>query len=230
MKLLAIALASCASSLGVLAWATSPESPRAAGASLARADAQAESKLSETPAPDDDGPRADHRLEAPPPRVEGVVATAAMPSVDPAMYDVLWPRWPQPQPYVDALATARSYFHASEELARLDRDLPVDLDPALRTPQNYPDYFAALGERDRLVAPFLAIPPPSPDEPLPALNLWSHGDAIAAEYARWSREDLLVEQWRIARAAYAESKRVLDLRLERGPYETVRRDASTAFG
>jgi hypothetical protein len=115
---------------------------------------------------------------------------------------------------------ARRYFHAVVTVEELERALPADPESNTRTPERFPGYFAAVGVRDELAIPFTQLPRPSQLEPLPSLDLAAAGDDFARIYRNWSREDLLVENWRITRSAYAESARVLTERVANGPYDS----------
>jgi hypothetical protein len=122
----------------------------------------------------------------------------------------------------DPFGAARTYFHAQVRVEQLASELPPDVDRANVPSALYPDYVAAVEDATQLYAAFAAIQPPAASEPLPSLDLWAKDEALAGIYRGASREELLFEDWRIQRAAYAESKRILDERLLNGPYEVAR--------
>jgi len=139
----------------------------------------------------------------------------------------IWAAAPEPvaaEPLVvapeEAERIARRYFHAQVTLEELERALPPESEADPRTPASFPGYFAAMAERDQYNAELAQLPAPARDEPLPVLDLYAEGDDFERIYRNWTREDLLLENWRISRAAYAESARVLADRLTNGPYDT----------
>ena len=99
---------------------------------------------------------------------------------------------------------ARHYFHAQVNVEELERALPADDATKPRTAECFPGYFAAVAERDQFNVALGHLPAPTSTEALPLLDLFAEGDDFARIYRAWSREDLLVEHWRISRAAYAE--------------------------
>jgi hypothetical protein len=122
----------------------------------------------------------------------------------------------------DPFGAARTYFHAQVRVEQLASELPPDVDRANVPSALYPEYAAAAEDATQLYTAFAAIQPPTASEPLPSLDLWAKDEALAGIYRGASREELLFEDWRIQRAAYAESKRILDQRLLDGPYEVTR--------
>lgn len=138
-----------------------------------------------------------------------------------------WPVAAQPAAVVQRLVAtaeaervARRFFHAQVNVEELERALPADVELNPRTPERFPGFFAAIAEREQLGVQLTQVPPPQAREVLPALDLHAKGSCFERIYGNWPREDLLVENWRISRAAYAESSRVLDDRLTNGPYDT----------
>ncbi|HTF88142.1 MAG TPA: hypothetical protein VK843_07005 [Planctomycetota bacterium] len=125
---------------------------------------------------------------------------------------------------------ARSYFRAFVDVEELERALPAESESDPRTPERFPGYFAARARRDELSMQLTQIQPPGPEEALPILDLRAEGRHFERAYRNWSREDLLVEHWRISRAAHAESFRLLADRLKNGPYEAKALEQSFALG
>jgi len=212
MRALAIGLALSVGAVAALAWIASPD-PLAPG--------PAPSSVERAPEPIIVASAASERIEVA--RTEPI-AIVYGPTA-----------WLEPQPAAleaprDVVATARAHFHAQVRVEELARDLPSGADGSESFRAQHPDYVAALDEFTATYVPFAAIQPPEASEPLPALDLWAKDERLARVYRGLSREELLLEHWRIERAAYAESKRVLDERLAHGPYDVRRRDGPIADG
>lgn len=137
---------------------------------------------------------------------------------------------PAPSPAA-AEHIARRYFHAVvvvEELAAL---LPAEDETNPRTRERFPGCFAALDERSTQGAQFACILPPMASEALPSLDLAAGPADFERIYRSWSREDLLVEKWRIDRFAYAESRRLLENQFDLlGPLPSENSTPQIAFG
>ena len=126
---------------------------------------------------------------------------------------------------------ARRYFHAVVAVEELAALLPAEDETNPRTRECLPGLFAALDERSRQGAQFASILPPATNEALPALDLADGLADFERIYRSWSREDLLVEKWRIDRFAYAESKRLLDNQFDLlGPLPSENSTPLMAFG
>jgi hypothetical protein len=117
---------------------------------------------------------------------------------------------PEPIPSAAAEGVARRYFHALVALEELQDSLPPEDAEHPRTVERYPGLFAADEERNRRFTEFQRIEEPRASEALPALDLDARDGDFERLFGQSTREDRLVEQWRIARFAYAESKRLLD--------------------
>lgn len=212
MRTLAFALALSIATVAALAWIARPAPPPRSPAPIAVASAPVELAL--------------------PSEVSERIAVAPVPppkiAYDPS--DWLVPQTPVVLAPVDPYATARAHFRAQARVEELASRLPPDVDRSNVPSALYPDYVAAVDDANQLYAEFAAIAPPAASEPLPPLDLWARDEQLARIYRGASREDLMYEHWRIQRAAYAESKRVLDERLLHGPYEVTRRDVLIVDG
>ncbi|MEO6709535.1 MAG: hypothetical protein ABI054_12140 [Planctomycetota bacterium] len=129
-----------------------------------------------------------------------------------------------------AEAIARNYFEAHVQVEELARALPAESESDPRTPERFPAYFAARARRDELSMQLTQIQPPGPEEALPILDLRAQTGDFERIYRNWPRVDLLVEHWRISRAACAESFRLLADRSKNGLYEAKAIEKSFAFG
>lgn len=144
---------------------------------------------------------------------------------------VAMPEVPPPASGANAERIARRLFHARIVVEDLERLLPSEETSDPRTRENFPGLFAAIDQRDEIGAQFSSLPPPTEHEPLPALDLGATPADFDRIYRDWSREDLLVENWRIGRFAHAESKRLLEKQFELlGPYRTENSPAPGLFG
>jgi hypothetical protein len=214
MRVLALSLALSSCAVVALAWTASPHRPARGVAPIAVASAPTELDPADAAAE----------------RVEVARAVTPAPAVVYGTGD-----WSAPQPLAiegppDPFAAARAHFHAQVRVEELAREMPPELDPGEGPRALSPEYVAAVEESTRLYADFASIQAPLASEPLPQLDLWAKDETLARTYRGWSREDLMLEQWRIERAANAEAKRLLDDRLEHGPYEVTRRGAPAAVG
>jgi hypothetical protein len=127
---------------------------------------------------------------------------------------------PERIPWSAAEGLARRYFHAYAAVEELGRLLPAE--EAARTRERFPGWFAAIAEGGRLGQDLARIEPPGARAPLPELDLAAREPAdFERIYGRLPREDFLLERWRLAHFAHAESQRLLARQLDGGPY-TVR--------
>jgi hypothetical protein len=124
---------------------------------------------------------------------------------------------------------AARYFHAVVAVEELAKSLPANADPKSITPANAPGYFASLNERDQLAQQLASAPAREARVPLPFLDLRADNADFARSYARWLREDLLLEQWLLTRAAHSESARLMEERFGHGPYLAKLIDAQRVF-
>jgi hypothetical protein len=157
-------------------------------------------------------------------------AAPALLAPAPAVEPVLAPTEPLRVSTAEAERIARRYFHAQVEVEELKRALPPDEKAHPRTPKAFPAYFAAIAACEMARMPFASLPPPSAEESLPAVDLIAEGSDFERVYRGWSREDLLVEHWRISRAAHAESQRVIERRFAEGRYELEAKPVSVGWG
>ena len=159
-----------------------------------------------------------------------VRASAA--SIEPSEHTVQEASAPQERIHSPAAAelAAQRYFHALVVAEDLERSLPADTDAETRTRERFPGLFAAIEDRDRLATELTSHAPPSVQENLPALDFSAEGDDFERIYGKWSREDLLVENWRLSRQAYVESNRLLDQLARFGPFEPMTNPPLMVFG
>ena len=139
----------------------------------------------------------------------------------------------------EAERIARRYFRQFVAVEELESSLRLVTDLGATEAGHTPDarvteareaLTRAIAERDRLSMEISAIQSPAANESLPAVDLDARGEDFERLYRNYTREDLLVEQWRLMRFGYAESHRLLEELLAdpRTPGEPV--PASRAFG
>lgn len=138
----------------------------------------------------------------------------------------------------EAERIARRYFRQFVAVEELESSLRLVTDLGATEAGHTPDarvteareaLTRAIAERDRLSMEISAIQSPAANESLPAVDLDARGEDFERLYRNYTREDLLVEQWRLMRFGYAESHRLLEELLAdpRTPGEPV--PASRAF-
>lgn len=131
----------------------------------------------------------------------------------------------------DAERIARRFYHAQVEVEELEKLLPPDQKLAPRTRESFPGYSAAQDTRNAQGELFAGLPPPAEHEALPALDMGAEGDDFERIYGNWTREDLLVENWRLGRFAAAESSRLIDAEARRpAAFGTQNGSQAAVFG
>ena len=137
---------------------------------------------------------------------------------------------PEPIPSSAAEGIARRYFHALVVFEELQAALtPEELQDASHA-ERYPGLEAARRELQFRNDELSRVEPPHAGESLPLLDLRARDGDFERIYGPMSREDRLMEQWRLARFAYPESRRLLEAQLDGKLYESNIPAQPRAFG
>lgn len=137
---------------------------------------------------------------------------------------------PEPIPSSAAEGIARRYFHALVVFEELQAALTPEEQQDASHAERYPGLEAARRELQFRNDELSRVEPPRAGESLPLVDLRARDGDFERIYGPMSREDRLMEQWRLARFAYPESRRLLEAQLDGKLYESNIPAQPRAFG